>query len=232
MVDSPCGRFTCETTRFSEYPPELSQTTFIKKRGEPGYSRGLVREKETGRTIAEFKRESFLFHPVWVDHPNGNQYLLCTEDAEGYSVVNLTSGMTHRHRPSGGDPGLSLMWCNVYPSPDKTRLAVFDYSFSDSPAGAPCCALFDFRSPDSLPYPELARAPCGNYPFELMGADDDRRNGWRDNETFVFLTQFVYRKTDGLPFDMLTEDEPEGNQIGIRVERVILQPGREPAIRG
>jgi hypothetical protein len=225
VVDSPCGRYELEMTRFAEYPPELTQTTFLKKRGEPDCSRDIVREKETGRVIAGSRRIRCSFWSEWVDHPNGDQYLLCAEDAAGYSVVNLTSAKTHQYRPSASDRDSSLLWCHVYPSPDKTRLAVFDARFYDSAA----CALLDFRSPDSLPYPELARGP-GNNDIEALGLDDDQRKGWRDNETFVYRTQRYYRKTDGSPIDFLVEQESDGRKIGVRAERVILQPGREPKV--
>src|SRR6185369_8998464 len=54
------------------------------------YSRAFVSKIADGQIIADIKRNYPSFWYSWVEHSNGNEYLLCGEDYQGYSVVNLT----------------------------------------------------------------------------------------------------------------------------------------------
>lgn len=230
VIESPCGRYLIELTTFSEYPSDLARTTFLKKNPGPDYSRGVVREKETGRVIEEIRRNAWDFWTQWIDHPSGDSYLLCAQDIAGYSAINLSSGETRHFCPEGEDLESCLVWRKVALSPDGMRLAVVGSMFFGSPEESRHCVLFDIQSPDSLPYSELARAPCDNSPLESIVAEEDPENGWRDSETFVYLEQCLYRKSDGLSIDQVTEEELDPAQVGTRIERVTLRPGQEPVV--
>ncbi len=76
-VISPDGHYELEIYRYSTGPKSWD------------YSRGVVKRLSDNKVIADIKRNYGHFWYAWVKHPNGNEYLLCGEDYQGYSIVNL-----------------------------------------------------------------------------------------------------------------------------------------------
>ncbi len=156
------------------------------------YSRGVVSEIASGKILADVKRNIGHFWHTWIEHPNENEYLLCGEDYQGYSVVNLTQETYQVHFPDAGYEGFGFCWTAAYPSPDKLMLAV-DGCFWACPYEV---VFYDFREPDNLPYKELGRVDILN-----------ECEGWLDNETFVLTREVEIRKSDGVPYEQLSEEE-------------------------
>jgi hypothetical protein len=156
------------------------------------YSRGMVTRQTDGYIIADVKRNYGHFWHAWIEHPNGNEYLLCGEDYQGYSVINLTRDSYQTYFPEGGYHGGGFCWTAVYPSPDKYVLAV-DGCYWGSEYEI---VFYDFRAPDRLPYQELGRTQC------ITGSD-----GWLDNDTFQIQREITLRKSDGTLYDNLSEAE-------------------------
>lgn len=103
--------------------------------------------------IAEVKRNYHYFWFEWVeDHPNGKDYLLCGEDYQGYTVVDLMDGLVHNYLPESAKQGAGFCWIGVDGS-EKTKLVVegcywaFPYEVVE----------YDFSNPETLPLPELSR---------------------------------------------------------------------------
>ncbi len=174
------------------------------------YTRGVVTKISNGAVIADIKRNFGNFWHIWIQHPNGDEYLLCGEDYQGYSVVNLTSEKYHVYFPEDGYKGLGFCWREVYPSPDGLTLAVKGcyWGWNDD------LVFLDFRTPDTLPYPELAR-------FESIHKYD----GWSKDGAFVFENTVLYRNSDGVLFETLPKDEQDRlrsdrSYFGIRDETV------------
>lgn len=71
---SPFGKYEIEIRRYSTGPNSWN------------YSRGIVRRLSDNKIIADIKRNYGHFWHAWVHHINGNEYLLCGEDYQGYSV--------------------------------------------------------------------------------------------------------------------------------------------------
>ena len=180
---SPSGLYKLETSRYGN-----------GKEVCWNYSRGIVSEISTGRIIADVRRNYGNFWHTWIEHPNGNEYLLCGEDYQGYSVVNLTHGTYQVYFPDEGHQGFGFCWAAVYPSPDKIILAV-DGCYWACPYEV---VFYDFREPDNLPYRELDRVDLLN-----------ECEGWLDNETFVLTREVEIRKSDGVPYKQLSEKEQE-----------------------
>ncbi|MHC1782473.1 MAG: hypothetical protein AB9891_06885 [Anaerolineaceae bacterium] len=174
------------------------------------YSRGIVTNIGTGKVVADVKRNYDHFWYTWVQHPNGNEYLLCGEDYQGYSVLNLNTGNYMTYFPEEGYQGVGFCWTDVHPSPDGLVLAV-DGCYWACPYEL---VVFDFRNPENLPYPELAR-------FEALDGCD----GWKDNDTFVLRREITIRKSDGVDYDSLSEQEQEileneSTLLGHRIETI------------
>lgn len=226
--DSPCGRYSIEATRFTEIPPELGEITILKKPGGPDYCRIVVREKKSGRELAEIRRNNPNFWSAWVDHPNGSQHLVCAQDIAGYSVVNLTKGETHHYCPPAKELESAFEWVSVHPSPGKTRLAAFGWRWG-WPAPSPMeCALYDFSAPDSFPYRELCRGRYERGFCVVPPYISEDENGWIDDETYVYVTQQFYRRRDGKHVYLDLEEVSDAEQIGWRKERVTLRVGQDP----
>jgi len=112
IATSPSGDFQIQVCRYSTGPK-----TWV-------YSRGIVTRISDGKIIADIKRNYGAFWHAWLQHPNGNEYLLCGEDYQGYSVLNLSTGKYQAYFPEEGYKGFGFCWAAVYPSPDGLVLAV------------------------------------------------------------------------------------------------------------
>ena len=171
----------------------------ISRYGELGkvsweYSRGIVRKLADHSVIADVKRNYGHFWHGWIDHPNGNEYLLCGEDYQGYSIVNLATRQSRVYFPEAGYTGGAFCWAAVHPSPDRLVLAV-DGCIWACPYEL---RFFDFRTPDRLPFAEIGNVP------NLAEC-----KGWVDNETFVIEQEIVVRKRDGARYEQLSRLEQE-----------------------
>jgi hypothetical protein len=199
---SPSGKFRIEINRYFTLPNSWQ------------YSRGIVTNiANNGQVVADIKRNYGQFWHTWLQHPNGNEYLLCGEDYQGYSVLNLNTGNYQAYFPEAGYKGSGFCWAAVYPSPDSLVLAVAGCYWA-------CpydLVLFDFRSPEVLPYPELER-------FDALDGFD----GWKDNDTVVLIREVPIRKSDGVTYESLSEQEQQGldndeTLMDYRIETVSFQ---------
>lgn len=187
---SPSGKFGLTISEYAPTPPGWN------------YTRGVVKDLRTQTVIADIKRNIGSFWHTFVEHPNGNEYLLFGEDYQGYSVLNLTTQRMNVYFPSAGHgAGAGFCWTEVIPSPDCLVLAV-DGCYWACPYEL---VLFDFREPEKLPLPELCRVG------ELC-----ETKGWQDNETFLLTREVEYRVSDGVLCENLTlaeQDEMENHPV-------------------
>jgi hypothetical protein len=160
------------------------------------YSRGRVFKVGSRRSFADVKRNYSHFWRAWIQHANGHEYLLCGEDYQGQTVINLTARETRHHFPTSGYAGHGFCWTAAYPSPDSAVLAV-DGCYWACPYEV---VFFDFRDPDNLPYKELARVD-----------DLAECRGWRNDGYFELVREVEVRKSDGRPYRELSE--PEQNDL-------------------
>lgn len=181
-IDSPCGNYRLEICRYATGPNTWK------------VSRGIVTRMHDRQLIADVKRNFDHFWYSWVQHPNGNDYLLCGEDYQGYSVINLTTGKSTVYFPDAGVKGFGFCWVAAYPSPDGLMLAV-DGCYWACPYDV---VFFDFRNPEQLPLPEINR---------IDSLDDCE--GWLDNDTFVLTREIDIRKSDGAPYNSLPAEEQD-----------------------
>lgn len=181
-IKSPCGEYRLEICQYSTGPNTWN------------VSRGIVIRNQDVQFIADVKRNYGHFWYAWVQHANRNVYLLCGEDYQGYSVINLTTGKSTVYFPDAGYKGAGFYWAAAYPSPDSLILAVHGCYWA-------CpyeVVFFDFRNPEQLPLPEVDR---------IDGLDDCE--GWLDNATFVLTREIECRKSDGASYESLTPEEQD-----------------------
>jgi hypothetical protein len=198
IVISPCGKYQIDINQYRTVPNQWV------------ISRGIVIEIDSGKVIADIRRNHIHFWYAWVEHPNGNEYLLCGEDYQGYSILNLTSGKYQTYFPEEAYKGWGFCWIEAYPSPDGLLLAG-DGCYWAHPTDL---VIYDFRNPEKLPYPELGR---------INGTSDC--DGWVDNDTFVLNREIKFRKSDGMLYDSLSDEEQDVldknlSLLGTRIETV------------
>jgi hypothetical protein len=138
---SPSGLFFLKIT---VHPSPISNRT--------AFSRGQVFNKD-GDMIAVVFRNYGRFPFAWVEgHPQGD-FLLCGEDYQGMTLVNLQNGIVRHKLAANADKGGGFCWSQIYPSPQGTRLAVHGCVWA-----CPYETVFyDFSSPESMDWPILRR---------------------------------------------------------------------------
>jgi len=158
------------------------------------YSRGRVSRLRDERIIADIKRNYGIFWYSWITHVNGNEYLLCGEDYQGQTIVNLSNGMSRSYFPDAGYEGGAFCWTAAHPSPGSRVIAV-EGCYWACPYEV---VLYDFSSPDDLPYRELSRV-----------RDLGKCVGWKGNESFELTREVEARKLDGRLYEELSDEEQD-----------------------
>ena len=102
----------------------LTAEEYTTRENAWSYTRGIVKKADTGNLIADVKRNYSHFWHSWVQHSNGCEYLLCGEDYQGQTVINLTKGTVVNYYPEEGHNGVGFCWVDAYASPDSQYLAV------------------------------------------------------------------------------------------------------------
>jgi hypothetical protein len=138
---SPSAHYALDISRYTTSPDTWN------------YSRGVVTRVADGFVIADVRRNYAHFWHQWVTHPNGSTYLLCGEDYQGYTLINLDRRITHTCFPDAAYDGRGFCWTAAHPSPDGLLLAV-EGCYWACPSEL---VLYDFRTPDQLPLTELER---------------------------------------------------------------------------
>jgi hypothetical protein len=125
------------------------------------FTQGIVSEVKTGKIIADVKRNYSDFWYRFIVHPNGNEYLLCGEDYQGYTVINCNTGKRYDYLPPEAAKGWGFCWTAAEPIDDGNKIEVYGCFW-----GAPFeYVIYDFSNPESLPYPELSRR-TDDYDYE------------------------------------------------------------------
>lgn len=132
----------------------LDVTVHPTGRGTWAYTKGRIYDGE--RLIAEVCRNYHSFPFTFVErHPNGHDYLVCGEDYQGQTFIQLDTGRRADHLPKATNYGFGFCWADVQPSPSKRTLAVGGCYW-----GAPYEVWFvDFDDPMSWPPIVLKREP-------------------------------------------------------------------------
>jgi uncharacterized protein YuzB (UPF0349 family) len=156
------------------YSPSKKYFILIEKYSipdAPSFSRGKVFNASTNQLIADVKRNHQHFMYCWVTL-NRKEYLLCGEDYQGHTVIDLAAKNVYNYIDENALEGLGFCWQDIHPSPDG-RLLVVEGSYFP---GLKTVVVYDFSNPTKLPLPKLqvidTRLPWG---FDV--------GEWTDNET-------------------------------------------------
>ena len=110
-----------ELSTKGKYKLEIAQYKISEKGWN--YSRGIVRRDDT--IIADVKRNYCQFPFLLVEeHPNGHDYLICGEDYQGQTVVELDTGKRLDHLSDDADQGFGFCWRGYAFDKDSSILTV------------------------------------------------------------------------------------------------------------
>lgn len=141
--------------------------------------------------ISEIQRNYCSFPYVFVEnHANGHDYLVCGEDYQGQTIVELDTGEKASWVPVMG----GFCWVNMMPSPSGNLIAV-DGCYWACPYEI---KIFDFSNPLKVPF------ECYTDDFTI-----DKFNGWNADGSCSIEIEYEVRKSDGKPISELTEAEED-----------------------
>jgi len=182
-----------ESSEFEGF--RLTVSSHETKKGCWNYTQGIVTQISDNHIVVDIKRNYSTFWHTWINHPNGKKYMLCGEDYQGYSIVNLTDGTYKFYFPEEGFKGSGFCWITATPSPSGKLLAVEGCVWA-------CpyeILIFDFSEPDVLPYKLLSDIDEGFFGLKR----------WHDEDNLEVENEIDIRKSDGKLFRDLTEEERE-----------------------
>jgi hypothetical protein len=177
---SPSGRY------------RLVVNDYRTKDGCWDYSRGRVYAGD--RLVADVRRNYGIFHFGWAEgHPDGHDYLLCGEDYQGQTVVQLDTGRRADHVPEQAKSEHGFCCTAYYPSPDR-KLVVIDGCYWACQYELVFCR---FDDPMALPWPQIDRVDLSGEP-----------QGWT-GDGFAYESSEDVRVADGKAYDELPEAEQD-----------------------
>jgi len=151
--------------------------------GTWNYSKGKVYVGD--RLITEVCRNYAAFPFAWVEKHagTGHDYLVCGEDFQGQTVVNLVTGQRVDSLPRSAAEGFGFCWAGIHPSPDGKTLAV-EGCYWACPYEV---ILVDFTTPMTPPWLVLDRD------------EDDDFAGWNPDGTCNIGRRFEVVDLPGHP---------------------------------
>lgn len=139
-IKSPSGRWVLHIDQVSTKP------------GCWNYSRGVVVAAENKENFHVVYRNYGAFPYLFVEnHPTtGNDYLICGEDYQGYTIINLTKKTRQTYIPEAWLKGHGFCWAQYEFDEEKLEIVV-DGCYWACPYEK---VGYDFTHPDTVPLSE------------------------------------------------------------------------------
>lgn len=157
-IVSPSGKYTLTIEQYTTLP------------GCWNFSRGIVKKESV--ILFDIKRNYGTFFYNFVIHSNGNEYLLCGEDYQGYNILNLTDGTNLAYLRPEARQGRGFCWIDANPSPDGTKILIKGCYWACPEE----IVIYDFSDPTTVPLREIKR----DYLCDLWSTN---KIEWIDNNT-------------------------------------------------
>jgi hypothetical protein len=155
------------------------------------YTKGIVK-KSDGTIINKIYRNYHVFWYCWVEeHQDGHDYLLCGEDYQGQTIIQLDTGLRKDTMSKNHEKGFGFCWAACAASPNKTLLAVDGCVW----AGPYEVVIYDFSKPMEEIKELKAYEACEEF------------CEWVDNNTISIGHEEDFRKSDGVLVEDLSIDE-------------------------
>lgn len=182
----------------------LVVTPFATQPGSRRYTQGLVYRGDV--LVGEVQRNYGSFPFAWVEGHAKGDFLLCGEDYQGQTIINLKTGARRDHLPSGAEQGHGFCWAAIHPSPTGKLVAVVGCHWA-----APYeVRFYDFTEPMLPPWPEI----------ESSGDVDDFFE-WIDDESARIGSHPELHKVLNKTLDELHASQKRGEMTQEEYERYV-----------
>ncbi len=136
---------------------KLVVTPFTTGQGTWDYTQGLVYRQGSDQPIADVRNNYRHFPYLFVeDHPNGHPYLVCGEDYQGQTVIELDTGARRDFLPKEAAKGHGFCWAS-YEYNRENQLLVVEGCYWACPYEY---RFYDFSDPMGVGWPELVNSRC------------------------------------------------------------------------
>jgi len=186
---SPSGKYSLELTPYS-----------VKDRRCPFYSVVEIIRKNDGERLGKIIRNEADFPFIFVEDHGGKDYLLCAEDYQGFTVINITSGKKLDYVPEKSKRDLAMKITDFYVSPDRKTIAIEGYGKTKPSDIVETDEIHFYKLVDmeKLPYPEVDKRITFAY---------DKVIGWENNERFIVSKIEDYIMPIGVCIDEIKDQE-------------------------
>lgn len=176
---------------------KLVISMFKTAKGSWNYSQGIIYRKDNDKPIAIVQRNYCSFPNLFIEgHSNGHDYLVCGENYQGQTIIELDTGMRRDSMSDGSDKGIGFCWSSYcYDAPNQ--MLTVDGCYWACPYGY---KFFDFSDPING-YPEIV---CEEY---ICVDDNDKVPEIGANGTIrCFQTRYI---DDSIDKNMTDEEYDE-----------------------
>jgi hypothetical protein len=196
--------------------------------GEGSWNYTKARIKEVGTMCGPIEvvyRNYGSFPFLFIEeHPNGHDYLICGEDYQGQTIIELDTGERRDYLPKEAAQGHGFCWASYEHSPSKRTISVNGCYWA-----CPYEMWFiDFDNPmEELPVLYKSR-DCD----EFIGWKEDQPDTCDVGETYEVCTLFDNKREDDLTDEELEEvdsKESEGVEVWQEVKNTVTTWTREVA---
>jgi hypothetical protein len=184
------------------------------------FSQGLVFRVGSDKPLFEVQRNYCSFPYSWIDHPNSHQYLVCGEDYQGQTVLELDTGKRLDFVPTEAKDGVGFCWANyrfdvtskilvvcgcIWACPYEFRF----YDFSDPMNGWPEITIEDSDIDEDPMWPvfeseDIVKAYSTRSYDDEDDEDDDNKPAKPKKIRAIKIL-----KREGLKFKLLDEEVSE-----------------------
>ena len=212
-----------------KYQIQITPVVFKVKDRFWAYTLGKVIDSSNKKILHTIKRDSDKFPFVFVEGHGGSDYLLCGEDRQGQTIIELNTGQTITHIGEKAKRDMEFSWQKFHVSPEKKFIGIEGYAKSKHNEFPEYRGIrfFNFEQPMILPYYEVGDRITFAY---------DEAIGWEDENNFLIAVNEERRKTDMKPLKDMTKGRRlkclEENNYGIRktVYRMPLHEGNRQEV--
>lgn len=186
---SPSGKYTLELTPY-----------VVKDARCPFYCVvEIVRTADQERMGKIIRNESD-FPFLFIEGYEGKDYLLCAEDYQGFTIINITEGKKYDYIAEKSKRDLALRICDFYISPDKKVLAIEGHCKSkpNDIVETDEIHFYKINEITKLPYQEVDKRITFAY---------DKVIGWDTEERFIVSMIEDYLMPSGVCLDQIARAE-------------------------
>jgi len=180
---SPSGKYTLELIPYS-----------VKDMRCPFYCVVEIKRTVDGERMGKIIRNEADFPFIFIEDFNGKDFLMCAEDYQGFTLINITEGKKYDYILEKSKRDLALRITDFYVSPNKKTLAIEGHGKS-KPSDVFALDEIHFYKIDDLtklPYQEVDKRISFAY---------DKVIGWESEDRFIISMIEDYILPNGICLD-------------------------------